>query len=205
MTDLVAYWLEDIELEDRLSQTTRNLYERNMRTLVLPVLGKLTLRELGVNRFDHFLKQLAKQSCNRAKQARVVLRLALGFWRCDTRSCRVIRWITWPGCTANHTSRTPSRQLHGLVSAGSDWYLCASAEGTVRFFTAVRIKHAALLVEPCSEPELDVAQAWRDHRARFLDQFTPVNVDARLRAERWDDAGVEYPLQPDGSVWEPAG
>ena len=78
LTDLVAYWLEDIELEDRLSQTTRNLYERNMRTLVLPVLGKLTLRELGVTRFDHFLKQLAKQSCNRAKQARVVLLLALG-------------------------------------------------------------------------------------------------------------------------------
>lgn len=67
LTDLVAYWLEDIELEDRLSQTTRNLYERNMRTLVLPVLGKLTLRELGVTRFDHFLKQLAKQSCNRCQ------------------------------------------------------------------------------------------------------------------------------------------
>ncbi len=39
LTDLVAYLLEDIELEDRLSKTTRNLYERNMRTLVLPVLG----------------------------------------------------------------------------------------------------------------------------------------------------------------------
>lgn len=71
LTDLVAYWLEDIELEDRLSKTTRNLYERK-------VLGKLTLRELGVARCDHFLKQPAKQSYNRAKQARVVLRLALG-------------------------------------------------------------------------------------------------------------------------------
>lgn len=78
LIDLVAYWLEDMELEDRLSKTTRNLYERNMRTLVLPVLGELTLRELGVARCDHFLKQLAKQSYNRAKQARVVLRLALG-------------------------------------------------------------------------------------------------------------------------------
>lgn len=73
----------------------------------------------------------------------------------------------------------------------------------MRFFTAVRIKHAALLVEPCSEPELDVAQAWRDHRARFLDQFTPVNVDARLRAERWDDArewSIRYsPMEVSGS------
>jgi hypothetical protein len=26
--DFVAYWLEDIDLEDRISKTTRNLYER---------------------------------------------------------------------------------------------------------------------------------------------------------------------------------
>ncbi|UOR02411.1 tyrosine-type recombinase/integrase [Leucobacter allii] len=76
--DLVAYWLEDLELEDRLSKTTLQLYERNMRTLVLPAFQHLTLREIGVARCDHFLKQLAKQSYNRAKQARVALRLALG-------------------------------------------------------------------------------------------------------------------------------
>lgn len=76
--DLVAYWLEDLDLEDRLSTRTRQLYERNMHTLVVPVFGNLTLREIGVARCDHFLKQLAKQSYNRAKQARVVLRLALG-------------------------------------------------------------------------------------------------------------------------------
>lgn len=77
-TDLVTYWLEDLDLEDRLSKTTRQLYERNMRTLVIPAFGQLTLREIGVARCDHFLKQLAKQSYSRAKQARVVLRLALG-------------------------------------------------------------------------------------------------------------------------------
>lgn len=76
--DLVTYWFEDLELEDRLSKRTLQLYERNMQTLVLPVFGNLTLREIGVARCDHFLKQLAKQSYNRAKQARVVLRLALG-------------------------------------------------------------------------------------------------------------------------------
>ena len=65
--DLVAYWLEDLDLEDRLSTTTRQLYERNMRTLVLPAFKDLTLREIGVARCDHFLKQLAKQSYNRAK------------------------------------------------------------------------------------------------------------------------------------------
>jgi len=49
-----------------------------MRTLVLPAFEHLTLREIGVARCDHFLKQLARQSYNRAKQARVALRLALG-------------------------------------------------------------------------------------------------------------------------------
>ncbi|MDJ1372437.1 tyrosine-type recombinase/integrase [Gulosibacter molinativorax] len=74
--DLVAYWLEDLDLEGRLSKTTRQLYERNMRTLALPVFKDLTLREIGVARCDRFLMQLAKQSYNRAKQARVALRLA---------------------------------------------------------------------------------------------------------------------------------
>lgn len=74
---LVEYWLEDMETEDRLSRTTRHLYERNMRTLVLPFFKDLTLREIGVSRCDYFLKHLAKLSYNRARQARVVLRLAL--------------------------------------------------------------------------------------------------------------------------------
>ncbi|MET4639561.1 tyrosine-type recombinase/integrase [Mycetocola sp. 2940] len=75
--DLVAYWLNDIDLEGRISKTTRNLYERNMRTLVSPAFDSLTLREIGVARCDQFIKQLAKISYSRAKQARVVLRLAL--------------------------------------------------------------------------------------------------------------------------------
>jgi len=77
LSDLVVYWLDDLDLEGRLAPRTRQLYERNMRTLVLPALGNLTLREIGVARCDHFLKQLARQSYSRAKHARVVLRLAL--------------------------------------------------------------------------------------------------------------------------------
>jgi integrase len=75
--DLVTYWLEDIDSEGRISRTTRNLYERNMRTLVSPAFDHLALREIVVARCDKFIKQLAKISYNRAKQARVVLRLAL--------------------------------------------------------------------------------------------------------------------------------
>lgn len=57
----------------------------------------------------------------------------------------------------------------------------------MRFFKAARIEHATLLTEPCSGPELDVVQEWRDHPARFLYQFTPVSVDAWIRTQRWDD------------------
>ncbi len=76
--DLVTYWLEDLDLEDQLSKTTRQLYERNMRTLVMPAFEHLTLREIGVARCDRFLKQMARKSHNRARQSRVVLRLAFG-------------------------------------------------------------------------------------------------------------------------------
>lgn len=51
-----------------------------MRTLVMPVFRELTLREIGVARCDHFLKQQAKRSYNRAKQSRVALRLAFVCW-----------------------------------------------------------------------------------------------------------------------------
>jgi hypothetical protein len=54
--------LEDSDLEARISRTTRNLYERNMRTLVSPAFDHLALREIGVVRCDKFIKQLAKLS-----------------------------------------------------------------------------------------------------------------------------------------------
>lgn len=74
--ELVDYWLDDLDLEGRLASSTRNSYERNMRTLVLPAFAELSLREIGVARCDSFLKHLARRSYNWARQARVVMRLA---------------------------------------------------------------------------------------------------------------------------------
>lgn len=75
---LVDYWLEDLDLEDRLAVRTREHYSWAINHLVMPAFGDLALREIGVARCDAFLKHLAKQSYSRAKQAKVVLRLALG-------------------------------------------------------------------------------------------------------------------------------
>jgi integrase len=75
---LVAYWQADMELENRLARQTRDRYSYHMRQLVLPAFEHLTLREIGVARCDNFIKQLAKKSYNRARQAKVVLRLVFG-------------------------------------------------------------------------------------------------------------------------------
>ena len=75
---LVAYWLADMELEDRLAVATRDRYAYHMRQLVLPAFGLLALNEIGVARCDTLIKQLGKLSYNRARQAKNVLRLVFG-------------------------------------------------------------------------------------------------------------------------------
>lgn len=76
---LVDIWLEDLDLEGRLAPSTRALYERNMRQLVMPAFEHYTLREISVRKVDRFIKALATtRSYSMAKQARTVLSLALG-------------------------------------------------------------------------------------------------------------------------------
>lgn len=76
---LVEVWLEDLDLENKLAVSTRALYERNMRQLVLPAFENYTLREISVRKVDQFIKALAAtKSYSTAKQARTVLSLAFG-------------------------------------------------------------------------------------------------------------------------------
>src|SRR3954454_2872144 len=78
-TRLVELWLEDLDLEDKVAESTRALYERNMRQLVLPTFEDYALREISVSRVDRFLKALAKnKSYSTAKQAKTVLSLVFG-------------------------------------------------------------------------------------------------------------------------------
>jgi integrase len=76
---LAAIWLEDLDLDGDLAPNTRALYERNMRTLVLPAFEGYTLREVTVARVDRFLRALAKDhSPSMAEQAKTALSLCLG-------------------------------------------------------------------------------------------------------------------------------
>jgi integrase len=64
---------------DKLAPSTRALYERNMRQLVVPAFENFTLREINVRKVDQFIKTLASnKSYTTAKQARTALSLALG-------------------------------------------------------------------------------------------------------------------------------
>lgn len=75
---LVEVWLEDLDLEGKIAPTTRALYERNMRQLVMPTFEHYAIREITVSRVDRFLKAQAKKSYSTAKQAKTVLSLAFG-------------------------------------------------------------------------------------------------------------------------------
>jgi integrase len=76
---LVEVWLEDLDLENKLAPSTRALYERNMRQLVMPTFEHYVLREITVRKVDQFIKTLATtKSYSMAKQARTVLSLAFG-------------------------------------------------------------------------------------------------------------------------------
>lgn len=78
-TRLVEVWLADLDLEGKLAPSTRALYERNMRHLVLPAFEGFTLREITVSKVDRYIKTLAMtKSYSMAKQARTVLSLAFG-------------------------------------------------------------------------------------------------------------------------------
>ncbi|KQW45070.1 integrase [Nocardioides sp. Root1257] len=76
---LVDVWLDDLDVTGKLAPSTRSLYERNMRQLVLPVFEHYALREITVRKVDQFIKTLATaKSYSMAKQARTVMSLAFG-------------------------------------------------------------------------------------------------------------------------------
>jgi integrase len=76
---LVEAWLADLDLEGKIAPSTRALYERNMRQLVMPAFANYSLREINVRKVDQFIKTLAStKSYSYAKQARTVLSLAFG-------------------------------------------------------------------------------------------------------------------------------
>lgn len=72
----------------------------------------------------------------------------------------------------------------GLVSSGSDWYLCVGTADRILFLRLSRIEAVLVLAEPCAVPPIDVAEEWRKHRAQFWEHLDPVSVVATVSETR---------------------
>lgn len=94
--------------------------------------------------------------------------------------------------TYRHKTRSSAQTAevhpHGLISAGSSWYLCSSQGGELIFTKLSRIDEAEMLLEPCDPAkQIDVAAAWHAQREQFLGKFIPVIATAWVHETRWSD------------------
>ena len=79
VSELAAAWLEDVQLRSDLAAGTKDLYRRELNSLVLPTFKTFRLREITTGRLDQFLKRQAKVSYAHARHSRVVLNLMFNY------------------------------------------------------------------------------------------------------------------------------
>jgi len=122
-TRLVEVWLDDLDLEGKLAPSTRALYERNMRQLVMPVFEGYALREITVSKVDQFIKRLAaNKSYSMAKQARTVLSLAFGLAvRYDAIAKNPVRDTTRLRKPPSHAMALSAAQVDAIRVAVRSW------------------------------------------------------------------------------------
>ncbi|GAA1997144.1 site-specific integrase [Microbacterium pumilum] len=77
--DLAAAWKEDMLMNADLSDGTKETYERELRTLVIPTFEHLTVREVTVGRVERFLQTQRAKSYPRMKHSRTILSMVMGF------------------------------------------------------------------------------------------------------------------------------
>lgn len=120
---LVEVWLADLDLTDRLASSTRALYERNMRQLVMPAFEFHTLREINVRKVDQFIKKLAStKSYSTAKQARTVLSLAFGLAvRYDALKENPVRGIARMHRPPSQTMALTIEEVDAIREAARGW------------------------------------------------------------------------------------
>ena len=73
--ELARRWLESVKADPDLSIDTKDAYERELRTLVMPAWQELTLREVTTTRVDRFLTGRPAKSYSRAKRSKALLSL----------------------------------------------------------------------------------------------------------------------------------
>lgn len=78
-SDLAAAWLEAMRRDHDLADNTKETYERELRTLVMPTFENFTVREVTVGRVESFLKAQRAKSYPRAKHSRTILGMVMSF------------------------------------------------------------------------------------------------------------------------------
>lgn len=79
VSELATAWLEDVQVRSDLAPGTKDLYRRELNSLVLPTFKTFRLREITTGRLDQFLKRQAKISYAHARHSRVVLNLMFNY------------------------------------------------------------------------------------------------------------------------------
>ncbi|WP_210481098.1 tyrosine-type recombinase/integrase [Naasia sp. SYSU D00948] len=77
--ELAEAWLEDLLLDVDRAESTKEIYERELRSLVLPFFHSFTVREVTVGRIERFIKLQRAKSYTRAKHSRTILSMVLAF------------------------------------------------------------------------------------------------------------------------------
>lgn len=77
--ELARRWLESVKADPDLSIGTKNTYERELRTLVVPAWQGFTVREVTATRVDRFLTGQRAKSYSRAKHSKTLLNLVMAF------------------------------------------------------------------------------------------------------------------------------
>ena len=76
---LASLWLEAIEIDPDLADGTKEVYAKELRTLLLPAWESCNVRELTTARLERFLKAQAGESHSKAKHSKVLLNLIIKF------------------------------------------------------------------------------------------------------------------------------
>lgn len=79
VAELAEAWMEDVQVRSDLAPGTKDLYRRELNSLVLPTFKTFRLREVTTGRVDHFLKRQSSVSYAHARHSRVVLNLMFGY------------------------------------------------------------------------------------------------------------------------------
>lgn len=159
---LAEAWRDDLFLDVDRSDETKEVYERELRTLALPTFQNFAIHEISVGRVERFLRMQRAKSYARAKHCRTILSMVMGF---------AVRREIIPRNPVKETSRlkkpkkTPKaltlEQIATIRAAARDWrtgegQLGPRPDGQVRDLIEVMLGSATRIGEALAIRKCDV-------------------------------------------------